>query len=342
MNKSYAVIAVFLLIGACQGPYSEAQAGGESHGGNVVFCPGKQDVILDYYHAALPNGEGTPQLEDVGGMNEEQILALILEKLDGRWQTKAKIADAWKRIGPVKEWILADLKQLNDSNEPYFLSSGCTKKTGAARQGEVVYRDPVTTANLNSGQLGILRAHETVYLLATESGLKTSENVLSFFREVLRKGPADPNKLDRALRALGLPTESFHNLKTGTDFHLSNAKSVWIRLEKITFANEKIQMDFIFSDNRANTNFGWQSLEPGTRISFICTNHSAICTSELTFLKNRILHESALTIEFKDLSWIVLAEKNSNPAEDENLYEKNRWELEYRSRQQKRSSKEPW
>ena len=309
MNKLLFAIGWLLVQ-----PYEPLWAGGESHGGNVVFCPGEAPVLLDYYHAALPNGQGTPQLEALDSLNEDQFLALILEKLDQRWETKSKIIDAWSRVGEVKEWILADLKQLNDSNEPYYLRSGCQRQTGAARQGEMVYRDPVATANLTLGQLSLLRGHEAVYLLATESGLRTSENVLSFFREILRKGPVNSTRLDQALGALKLPKTNFRDLKVGTEFIKKNS-SPSIRLEKIGFEKSRVELEFSFLDQREETGFGWVNIIPGSKVSFVCDGISPIC---------QVVPGQNFTnveLRFRDLSWIALVTRD----EEMDFFQSNRW-----------------
>ena len=276
MSKFYGIISVFLLILACLNPKSEAQSGGESHGGTVVMCPGEPDVMLDYYHAALPSGAGAPQLEDLDSISEEQLLTLILEKLDQRWDAKAKIVDAWNRIGPVNYWILADLKRLNDSNEPYYLKSGCKPKTGAARQGEIVYRDPVTTANLSKRQLSLLRGHEAVYLVGTESGLQTSEGVLSFFREVLRKGPAKSMKLDQSLKALKLPTTNYRSLKVGTEF--TEIKSgMSIRLETIAFEGGGMKLEFLYPNRYQTYSLKWMPPYDNAKFWYMCGGISPSC-----------------------------------------------------------------
>ena len=170
---------------------THAHAGFGAHGGNVVQCQGKPAVVLDYYHAGLPTiGEMAPELVDFSGLSAEQTTEAVVKLI--RDQYFGKFADQLEenlvKIGPIKKWIQADLKQVDDANEPYLLPASCVRKTAAVRQQNVImYGDAAVIGSLYPAQQGLLLVHEALYLL---SGQETSESVRSLMRELLQRKPA--------------------------------------------------------------------------------------------------------------------------------------------------------
>lgn len=160
-----------------------AYAGVGAHGGNIVSCTGQPLVTLDYYNALLPTMKGKADLIEINGMSEDQVMQLIRSRFDG--SPFQEIFDQHTQLlGPMDTWIAADLKSIDDSNEPYALPSYCQRKTAAARQGSAMYADPSLIPLLSSEQLGLLHAHEVLYEI---SGNDSSAPVRDLFRILLAK-----------------------------------------------------------------------------------------------------------------------------------------------------------
>lgn len=204
MNKNRFVLA-FILSAILKA--STVQAAQEGHGGNIVDCDGKQAVVLDYYHATLPTlGNQAPALVNIANYSASQVIQLFKDRTAYRGYFAAAFAMALQRIGPVSNWLSADLKSVDDSNEPYVLPPQCNRKTAVIRQENVtMFGDPSVIKLLSPAQLGILQVHEAVYLIASDHSQNTSENVRTLVREVLR-ATTDQDALDRAMRGLGVST----------------------------------------------------------------------------------------------------------------------------------------
>jgi hypothetical protein len=91
-----------------------------------------------------------------------------------------------QEIGGLEMWSLADLKDVNDANEVYYLPKDCTMAQAAVRQNRTVYLDSSLYGSLTSGQLAVLEAHEVFYLMGEiEKQLVTSEKVREVLKHVL-------------------------------------------------------------------------------------------------------------------------------------------------------------
>ena len=195
-----------------------AQGGSYGGGGNVVLCEGQPAEVLDYYNAKLPtladfkNGK-TRQLIDLSKMDEEETVKMIYEKLGPFLTFRGQLKNALKRIGPMQNWIAADLKQVDDSAEPYMLPKTCSRATAAFRQNPVnhgidpvtMYVDPSIEALLSPSQKGILRLHEAFYLISSLPSIwprHTSTEVRHLMRELLKK-ESDVQALKRFIGEIG-------------------------------------------------------------------------------------------------------------------------------------------
>ena len=196
-NCKISIVATLLLSSI------QAHAGFGAHGGNVVQCQGREPVVLDYYHASLPTlGQPAPELVDFSGLSEEQTTKNVVKMIrDLYFDSFAnQLEENIEKIGPMKNWIQADLKQVDDANEPYMLSASCVRKTAAVRQENVVMYGDATVINaLSPAQRGLLEVHEALYLL---SGKDSSETVRSLLRELLPK-TTNHKKLKAAISNLG-------------------------------------------------------------------------------------------------------------------------------------------
>jgi hypothetical protein len=167
-------------------------AGGASTGGgNVVICSGKEAMALDFYHASLPTvGGSIPDLVDLSGLSSDETIGVIKKQIGPRYIFVDQVETALRSIGPMETWIAADLKQLDDSGEPYYLPRDCERKTAAARQTPLVmYGDPKILDQLSSAQKGVLMMHEALYLIASRVEQSTSTGVRNLMRELLLKKP---------------------------------------------------------------------------------------------------------------------------------------------------------
>lgn len=178
--KAWLVVMALLL------PFSPALAGNETHGGDIVVCQGKDPVVLDYYHAALKGfGETTPKLVDISGWTREEVIAFFQKQLR-KYVIGWELGKALRKFGDMSQWAEADLKDVDDSDEPYFLPKDCERKQGAIRQGNQVYVDPTFVAKLSSAQQGILVVHEALFYIANLHNVRTSVHVRELIRGVLR------------------------------------------------------------------------------------------------------------------------------------------------------------
>lgn len=175
-----------------------ADLGREGHGGITVFCDGQMPVTLDYFNASLPTVNGPrPDLLAVDGLSEDQTIELLKSKLTqlGFDDFKRQVEEGLKAVGPIDTWIASNLKDMEDSNEPYHLPPGCRPRTAAIRQNfGVMYGDPEVIAALSPAQRGLLRWHEAVYwhvnFVRIETRNESSEGVRVFMREFLKRNSA--------------------------------------------------------------------------------------------------------------------------------------------------------
>ncbi len=213
MKRLVLILLTLIMFRAIQ-----AYAGAEGHGGNLVDCVGKPLVVLDYYHSTLPTfGAPAPALVDITKMSRDEVLDLILKKLQGRgFATQFKNAIA--AIGPMENWIEADLHKYDDSAEPYNLPAGCSRKTGAVRMdGPDMYVDPIVKTKLSPAQQGVLIAHEAIYYFSDQP---TSARTRTLIRELLKVIP-DESQLSAAIRGVGgdpEPGYGIEKLKIGDRF----------------------------------------------------------------------------------------------------------------------------
>jgi hypothetical protein len=193
MKLNLGILLILVLQGAA------AYAGVGAHGGNVVVCPGRDPVTLDYYNAALPTAAGPVSVVDVSHMSEDQAFQFVRSRFDGT-PFQETFDYAAKYLGPVSSWIAADLKSVNDSNEPYVLPPNCVRKTAAIRQENTMYLDPTISSTLSPGQIGLLHAHEVLYYI---SNLDSSAAVRDLFRVIMATS-LDWNLFDRYMQPFGL------------------------------------------------------------------------------------------------------------------------------------------
>lgn len=74
------------------------QAAQEGHGGNIVDCSGKEAVVLDYYHATLPNlGGQFPKLVDLHNLSTEEFIGLFNKRTENRGYFKSAPSTAGSR-----------------------------------------------------------------------------------------------------------------------------------------------------------------------------------------------------------------------------------------------------
>ncbi|MGE3973905.1 MAG: hypothetical protein AB7F59_05190 [Bdellovibrionales bacterium] len=173
-------------------------AGQDGRGGNVVICPGKEVVTLDYYHATLPPSNTV----DISRMSRVEVINLFKERLKDAFFLQ-QFEDALQVIGPSYSWIEDNLKYVDDSNEPYQLPTGCVRKTVAVRQNEeTMFKDPAIYRLLSGAQIGILEVHEAFYYVASKVGINTSERIRTLVRALLQTSP-DQMAVYKAMSAIG-------------------------------------------------------------------------------------------------------------------------------------------
>ena len=101
-------------------------------------------------------------------------------------------------------WAEADLKEVDDSDEPYFLPKGCIRKQGAVRQGNQMFVDPTYVNRLSPAQKGMLYLHELFFYVAQRHGQKNSISTRNISQEDRRsrRSPSGPNSARRSPRRL--------------------------------------------------------------------------------------------------------------------------------------------
>ena len=206
-TTNWSTIAALLLS------TTQAHAGFGAHGGNVVECQGKPAVVLDYYHASIPTlGKKNPDLVDYSELSAEETIKAVVQRIRDQYLGvfAKQVEDALRKIGPMSDWMQADLKQVDDANEPYLLAATCKRKTAAVRQENVaMYGDPTVISSLSPSQQGLLMVHEALYLLSLNQ--ESSESVRALMRELLPK-KIDSQKLRAAVSQLGGSTATTPNL----------------------------------------------------------------------------------------------------------------------------------
>ncbi|HUP57394.1 MAG TPA: hypothetical protein VM598_08080 [Bdellovibrionota bacterium] len=184
------------------------QGNGSGHGGNLVLCANKPAVILDYYHATLPSfGTPNPRVLDISRMSNRQVVDAFRERLKGTALLR-KFDRAIEILKPIDHWIVKELKDVGDSNEPYALPADCSRVQVAMREGDTMYVDPRQGPLLSPAQRGMLEVHEALYYV---SGHRTSEKVRNLIRAlmVLDTPAAD---VERAVREIGSPFHLFEDI----------------------------------------------------------------------------------------------------------------------------------
>lgn len=201
--------------------------GQETHGGDVVLCTGKPTVVLDYFHATLPRlSDAQPPRPNMEALDYEQVIAYFKSRL-AHTDFLIEFERALNTVGDAHSWIAADLREVQDSNEPYLLPEGCDLKQVALRQGLSMFIDQTLGKELSQSQLAMLVVHEALYLIAVENKQRTSENVRHLVR-VLMDGWATLGEQVAAVQALGGRYSAFENLggwenyePSGGDFRFS-------------------------------------------------------------------------------------------------------------------------
>jgi len=202
-----AVVSIAPLVASATTPQQPTVPGQEGHGGNVVVCTGKEPVVIDYYQAALTTfGGQKPDLVDISKMSKDEVIKLVTDRIHDFAQFSEQTQSVFKKLGPIESWPATDLRQVDDSNEPYILPPGCVRKTAAVRQGigdtTAMFVDPAVAGQLSPAQIGILSLHEVFYYIASLSGQVTSENVRILMRAVLQRVPV-VDDISTAIKSLG-------------------------------------------------------------------------------------------------------------------------------------------
>ncbi len=191
--------SIVLLLMVAILPWA-TQAGQESHGGSLVLCAGKEPVVLDYYHAALPTfGNPQPNLMKIEGMTIEQVIDAFRERIKNTGLLRP-LNEALRALSPVNHWPLKNLDEVLDSNEPYVLPANCKRIQGAVRQKRRVFLDTNFGRRLSASQLGVLAVHEALFYLSKH---KTSEKIRTVIRNIMvLDTPAE--RLVTSIRDLGI------------------------------------------------------------------------------------------------------------------------------------------
>ena len=216
MSKYSSVFKYSFVLLICAGFFQVSRAGpvvrgnDVGHGGNSVICGNDSPVVLDYYNATLGTlGGSLPTLVDLSGLTADQTIQLIRKQLIYRFNFLDALDKALANIGPMTNCISTDLKQVDDSDEPYYLPAGCALKTAAIRQDPFqMYGDPSVINAMAPSQQGLLMLHEAFYLMAASHGATTSTSVRNFMRAVLVKNPV-PAILDSTISDLGEMATSY-------------------------------------------------------------------------------------------------------------------------------------
>lgn len=147
-------------------PAQSAWAGNSAHGGDVVFCQGKEPVVLDYYQAALPTVGGKKRrLVDMTGWSEKKTLEWVDTRLAQFSGFHEILQNYVKFIGSIEDWTDTSLNDSGDSGEPYPLPKDCYKKRAAARQDNMIFGDGAVIGAISPAQRALLLVHERLYAL---------------------------------------------------------------------------------------------------------------------------------------------------------------------------------
>lgn len=199
-----------------------SQAGQESHGGNVIKCEENaitNVVTLDYYNAALPTVGGPADIVDLKDWNETDVIDFVRSRLSNTLFLEL-FDDSMEKFGPMSDWPLANLKDVNDGGEPYFLPGYCQRITAAVRQSNTIYVDPVVLAQLSPAQRGILYVHEMLYYISKQN---SSTPVREMLRTFLKKNPP-LKEIIKATQYVG-PYYDFQFITDQTSFQLDHPGS---------------------------------------------------------------------------------------------------------------------
>jgi hypothetical protein len=190
INFKFAMLLI-LTIGL-NSATAQALGNDVGHGGNAVICGQQAPVVLDYYNATLGTlGGTTPDLLDLTNLRSDQVIALVKSQLGDYRAFADDLEIALTNIGPMDNWISADLQQVSDSDEPYYLPTGCVRKTAAIRQDPYeMYGDPSVINVMADSQKGLLLLHEAIYSVAANNHQTTSTSVRNFMRVALLKKPS--------------------------------------------------------------------------------------------------------------------------------------------------------
>lgn len=178
---------IFLILFTIAGLVAAtATAGQESHGGNVVKCDQKETVTLDYYNAALPTVGGPADIVQISDWSEEAVIQFVRSRLSNSLFLEL-FDNAMTKFGPMSDWPLANLKDVNDGGEPYFIPGYCKRLTAAVRQSNTIYIDPDVFGQLSLAQRGVLYVHEMLYYISKQN---SSTPVREMLRTFLKKNPS--------------------------------------------------------------------------------------------------------------------------------------------------------
>ncbi len=167
-----------------------AHAGSEAHGGDVLVCPGKAPVVLDYYYAAMPSPTN-PQggIVDISSMSAQQVINFVRRRI-GNSYFGTQFERVYAMIGDISLWALAEgLEDIADDGSQVKYPMGCSLVQGAVRSGMGVYVDRQVAQQLSPSQIGILALHEVFYYLAVGQGRSTSATVRPAIRAILQERP---------------------------------------------------------------------------------------------------------------------------------------------------------
>lgn len=160
MNKLLLLLVTFFMSVL-------AQAGQETHGGDYVICKGKENVVLDYFQAQLPNFSGEAQLVDISHMNADQVIKYFIDKFS-ETLAYADFERHAKTVGNYKKWVVVEeLVNQPDEDLP-FIPGDCVVSQAAVRQNGVVYISRAAIADLSPAQIGILAVHEALAEMFTK------------------------------------------------------------------------------------------------------------------------------------------------------------------------------
>jgi|GEM_PF-5807386 len=218
MEKVFVNAALIALLGIAAPLSLHAAGGSYGGGGNVVICKGQPAVVLDYYHAKLPTLGKAAEILNINDLSEAETIRVVSERIGKFLRFRAQVRDALEDIGEIDTWIATDLKQVDDSAEPYLLPKDCRRLTAAFRQNPAdMYVDPIVIAQLSPAQKGLLRLHEAFYLISSTSRVnaRTSIGVRNLMRELLKLNP-DPTALRKRIDELGGDSIDYSSLEMVT------------------------------------------------------------------------------------------------------------------------------